>query len=47
MAARFDRQVLRMLARDHARWILLVMVAGLLPLALGAFLLVREAGIDA
>ena len=47
MAALFDRQVLRMLARDHARWILLVMVAGLLPLALGAFLLVREAGIDA
>jgi len=36
-----------MLVRDHARWILMVMVAGLLPLALGAFLLVREAGVDA
>jgi diguanylate cyclase (GGDEF)-like protein len=47
MAAPFDRQVLRMLARDHVRWIVLVMVAGLLPLALGAFLLMREAGVHA
>ena len=41
MAAFLDRQALRARARDHAQWILLVMVAGLVPLGLGAALLIR------
>jgi hypothetical protein len=36
-----------MLIRDHGRWVLLVMLAGLLPLALGALLLVRESDAQA
>src|SRR4249920_2174277 len=41
MAALLDPQALRARARDHAQWILLVMVAGLVPLGLGAALLIR------
>ena len=36
-----------MLMRDHGRWVAVVMLAGLLPLGLGAFLLVRESGAQA
>jgi diguanylate cyclase (GGDEF)-like protein len=42
MAASFDRQSLGMRVRDHARWVGLVMVAGLVPLGLGAAVLIRE-----
>jgi diguanylate cyclase (GGDEF)-like protein len=41
MAAVLDRQALRARVRDHAQWIILVMVAGLVPLGLGAVLLIR------
>jgi len=46
MAEPFDRHALRVLLRDHARWAILVMAAGLVPLGLGAVLLVREAAIQ-
>ncbi|HSD01721.1 MAG TPA: hypothetical protein VLB81_05095 [Gaiellales bacterium] len=46
MAVPFDRHALRVLLRDHARWAFLVMAAGLVPLGLGAVLLVREAAIQ-
>ncbi len=36
------RQPFSLLMRDHGRWVLLVLLAGLLPLGLGALLLVRE-----
>jgi diguanylate cyclase (GGDEF)-like protein len=42
MAVSFDRQTLGMRVRDHARWVGLVMVAGLVPLGLGAVVLIRE-----
>jgi hypothetical protein len=41
MAVLSDRQALRARLRDHARWIIVVMVAGLLPLGLGAALLIH------
>jgi hypothetical protein len=42
MAVLHDRQAIRAHLRDHARWVIIVMVAGLVPLGLGAVLLVRE-----
>ena len=39
--AAHDRHTLRARARDHVQWIILVMVAGLVPLGLGAALLIR------
>ncbi len=41
MAVLSDRHALRARLRDHARWIIVVMVAGLLPLGLGAALLIH------
>ena len=42
MDAPSDRQSLGMRVRDHARWVGLVMLAGLVPLGLGAVVLIRE-----
>src|SRR5436190_4623375 len=42
MAASLDRQSPGTRVRDHARWIGLVMLAGLVPLGLGAAVLIRE-----
>jgi hypothetical protein len=47
MAVRVDRQAFRGRMRDHARWIVLVLVAGLVPLGLGAALLIRASDQEA